>query len=141
LRLLRSLLVTIRARFLSGAEGLRTRIVIPLAKKLETVNSDLGRVPLVAGLVSPGAGAKLALNVNLRALADEFLRHIRRIPPSDDVVPFRVLAKFSIAVTISLCRGEGELGHLRRSLVRVVPIKVTYLRVSSNVTDQHYFVQ
>lgn len=97
---------------LSLSTILSPRIVRLPPKQLQIVHRDFRGVPLVASLVCPRSGPQLALNVNLSAFADVLLRHISRIPPGHYVVPFSVLSKFSIAVTIAFSRRKGERRHL-----------------------------
>ena len=156
LLLITALLIRLLLLLITALLVLRLRVCLPLslsailrslvvrfpAQKLQIVHRDFRGVSLVACLVSPRPGPQFAFNVNLCAFVDVFLRHISRISPGHDVVPFRVLSKFSIPVTIAFGRREGECRHLRASCIRVVvSIKITYFRVFSNVTDQHYFVQ
>jgi hypothetical protein len=71
---------------------------------------------------------------------DELFRKVRGIPPRNDIVPFSIFSGLSAAVSEPLGGSKCEGGDLG-SLAAGISIKVTYIRVSSNVTDQHNFIQ
>jgi hypothetical protein len=118
-----------------GVVALGSGVVAPAAKELQGVHVYLSAGVLRTLLVRPGTGAEASFNVNLRAFADEPFCNVGRLSPGNYAVPFSILAGFSAAVFESLRGSQAECGHL------CVSIKVTYFRVCTNVTDQHYFVQ
>ena len=115
--------------------------VIPLAEELEVVDADFGGVALVACLVGPGPGAQAAFYIELCAFADESLGHVSRVSPGYDVVPFGVFAEFSVAIPEPFGGCEGESGDFCSLSILLISFEVTYFRVSTNVTDEHYFVE
>ncbi len=122
--------------------ALALRGVGTLAQELEVVHLDFGSEALIASLVGPLAGADLAFDEDLTALVDEFFDEVGVATPGDDVVPFRVLAGFAVAVAIAFRGGETEGGYLGVALGALgIGIEVTDFGVISNVTDQHDFVE
>ena len=112
------------------------------AEELKVIHLDFGSVAFLTVAVRPFAGAKFPFHVELGAFLDEFFNDVRVAAPRDDVVPFRVLTGFAVAVAIAFGRGEAEGGHLGVALGALgIGIEVTDIGVVSNVTDQHDFIE
>src|SRR5207253_3154449 len=72
----------------------------------EALQHDLGRVLLLAGLVLPFAGLQLALDVDLRALAQVLLGDPRQVLVEDhDVVPLGALLALAGGLVLPVLRG------------------------------------
>ena len=109
---------------------------VSAAEQLHVVGDYFGHELLLALLVVVGPGADASFYVDLAALADELLREVCELPPKDEVVPLGVFAQLSAAVAVAVCGGKGECGYFSAlSALGGSLIKVTYFRVSSNVTD------
>ena len=79
-----------------------------LAQELEIIHLDFSRVAVLAVTVRPLAGTEPALHVDLAALVDETFNDVGVAAPGDDVVPFRVLPGFTVAVTVALGSRKAE---------------------------------
>ena len=79
--------------------------------------------------------------VSYKEETDEFFCKVCGIAPGDDVVPFCIFSGLSAAISVSLSGSKCERGYFAAGATSGISIKVTYIRVSSNVTDKHYFIQ
>ena len=123
------------------ATSLCRSVTIPSTEKLDVVNGDLSGVFLHPLGVCVRSGPQASLDEDLGAFPYEFFSDVSGLSPGNDVVPFSVLPLFSVAVPVSFGRGKSECGHFGSLACLAVSVEVTYFRISSNVTDQHYFVE
>src|SRR5262249_38004626 len=79
----------------------------------EARNPHFGRVALLAALVGPLAGRKLAFDIDLRTLAHELLRDLGQLFIEDhDPVPFgALLALAGLAIAPGIRRGHRHVHH------------------------------
>src|SRR6516225_4214345 len=84
----------------------------------EALEHDLRRIALLPRLVGPFAGLQRALDIDLAALLQELLRHLRQPLVEDhDAVPFGLLAALAaVLVAPALRGGEGEIDDLQAVL-------------------------
>ena len=111
------------------------------AEQLDVVRHYLGSVLLDSRLVGVRTGAETALHEDLRSFMYEFFCKVCGIAPSNDVVPFRILSSLTAAISVPFSGCKRKSCDFASSSAALVSIKVTYIRVSSNVTDQHNFIQ
>ena len=122
-----------------------TRLLITfraLSKKLDSISYNFSGIAFGACLVCPLTGAEFTLNVYLAAFMDVFFHKIGIAAPYNNAMPFCILTEFSVTVTEAFCGGKAERCNFGICCgILGIGFKVTYLRVISNVTDKHYFVQ
>ncbi len=112
------------------------------AEQLHIVGHYFGHILFLPLLIVVGAGAYMAFYIYLATLAYEFFRQVRKLSPEHEIVPLGILPELSVAVAVAVgrCKCEGcdfcILARLGGTL-----IKVTYFRVSANVTDKQNFIQ
>ena len=111
------------------------------AEQLDIVRHHFGSVLLDSRLVGVRTGAETALHEDLRSFMYEFFCKVCGIAPSHDVVPFRILSSLTAAISVPFSGCKRKSCDFASSSAALVSIKVTYIRVSSNVTDQHNFIQ
>src|SRR5262245_43965039 len=105
------------------------------AEHLHLVGLDLGRVAVAPFLVLPLACAELALEVDLRALAQVFGRDLRKLVVHHDRVPFGLLALLTrLLVLPALRRGNAEIRD------RLAIRHVASLRILTEIADENDLV-
>ena len=113
----------------------RSLIVCTAAQELNIVSNDFGGVAFCTALVIPFPGLETALNVELSTFLDVLLAKVSKTAPACNCVPFSVFSLLTVAVGVTLCGCYSEACNLSLAL------EVTYFRVCTNVTDQHYFIK
>src|SRR4029079_13955192 len=101
-----------------------------------TLKHHLGGVAVVAAIVGPLPGLDLALEIDLRALAQIMLRDPAKILVEDhDLVPFGLFLAFAGGfVAPALRRGDSEVHHFAAVVER------TGLGVRAEIADQDHLV-
>ena len=97
---------------------------------------DFGGVFLGSRLVGPVAGLELALDVDLRALAQVFLGDVgEALVENDDPVPFGALAGLAGRLVLpALGSGDRKIDHLVAALGRAA------LRIAAQIAHQNHLV-
>ena len=134
-------IATLRSGSCGGVAVLRA-FAVAAAEELDVVCDYFCHELLEPLLVCVGTGADMTLYINLAAFADIALCKVSELAPQNEVVPLGVFSEFAGAVAVAVCGGKGECGDLcALAGLGCALIKVTYFRVSTNVTDKEYFVQ
>ena len=102
----------------------------------EALQHDLGRVLFDAGLVGPFAGLELALDIDLRALAQILLGHPRQVLVVDhDLVPLGLLAALARTLVAPGFRGrDAQVDH------RIAGGQPPRLGIAPEIADQNHLV-
>src|SRR5512139_336700 len=101
----------------------------------EALQHDLGRIAVLAVIVLPLAGLDLALEIDLRSLAQILLGDAAEILVEDHhAVPFGPLLAVAVAVLPALRGGDAEVDHLAAAVERA------RLGVLPEIADQYDLV-
>jgi hypothetical protein len=104
--------------------------------RIEALENDLGRIAVGARLVLPLAGLQRALDIDLAALAQIFLRDVRQAFVEDlDRVPLGLfLALAAGAILPALRRGDAQLDHLAAVL------EAARFGIPAEIADENHLV-
>ena len=101
----------------------------------EALQHHLGRIAVLARLVGPFAGLDLALQIDLRALAQILFGDLAEIlVEDDDAVPFGPLLAIAVAVLPILRRGDAQIDDFTAIVER------TRFRIVAKIPDQNNLV-
>src|SRR5206468_6661334 len=97
----------------------------------ESLEDDLGRIAVGAGLVLPLAGLNLPLEIDLRALAQiGFGDSAEILVEDDDAVPLGPLLAIAVLVLPAFGGGDAHVHHLATVVERAA------LRIVTQIADQ-----